>query len=531
VRLATHQFNIQISSAIKIYSLLIKRNTAMRFHNSLISSSTDTYSMPSCRYYSSKQIAIVTLPRTAFAPLSDPEAKSIRGGVAAPDRVTPENFTPAPTPPVHSPTPARRPSDIHWSPTLQNVLDQPSSNLPWHLGIAGVLFFCVFGAWAWFGQVQEVSTAPGKLIPKGEIYKVQPTAQAEVSKVLVREGEKVKVGQILAELDHRLQINEIVGLEESIQANQLELFQTKGLINQTQLEIQTRQAISTAQMQSQVAAIAEVKTDSNTYRQLLTDIQAEMTAYQGRLDRLQPLVDEGAIAKDHLFEVEQTLRQRQQTVTQNQGNLQKASASVAQLQAKLAQTEAEGQQSQLEAQQKSQQLNIQISQLQSKIAAAENSLKAAKTKLKYTFIYAPVSGVVTDLKVHNIGEVTKPGETFAEIMPNGASLVLSAFLPNQEAGFVKEGMPVRMKFNAFPFQRYGTVSGKVLFIAPDATIDEQLRSGYRIEVALDQSTLGGKSNLLKAGQTATAEVVTRQRRIIDILFEPLQQLQKNGLSL
>ncbi len=498
----------------------------MRLHHSSVSSLINADSTPSRRYRLTKQLAIADLTGMAFTPLPDPEAKSIRGGVAAP-----ENFAPAPTPPVHSPAPTRHLSDTHWSPTLQNVLDQPSSNLPWHLAVAGVLFCCVFGTWAWFGQIQEVSTAPGKLIPKGEIYKVQPTAQAEVARVLVREGEKVKAGQMLAELDHRLATNEIEGLQESIQADRLQLSQTKGLIAQTQLEIQTRQAISSAQMQSQVAAIAEIQTDADTYRQLLTDLQAEMTAYQDRLDRLQPLVDEGAIAQDHLFDVEQTLRQRQQTVTQNQGDLQRASASAAQLQAKLAQTKAEGQQSQLEAQQKLQQLNIQVSQLQSKIATTENSLKAAKTKLEYTFIYAPVGGVVTDLKVHNIGEVTKPGETFAEIMPNGASLVLSAFLPNQEAGFVKEGMTVRMKFNAFPYQRYGTVSGKVLFIAPDAIVDEQLGSGYRIEVALNQSTIGGKTNLLKAGQTATAEVVTRQRRIIDILLEPLKQMQKSGISL
>jgi hemolysin D len=513
----------------------------MRLHNSLVGSLVKADSTTSRRSYLSKplvskQLAIANLRGIALTPLLDPEAKSIRGGVAAPGGVAPggvapENFTPTPTPPDPSPAPARPPSDLHWSPTLQNVLDQPSSRLPWRLAVAGTLFFCVFGAWAWFGQIQEVSTAPGKLIPKGEIYKVQPTAQAEVARVLVREGEKVKAGQMLAELDHRLATTEIEGLKESIQADRLQLQQTKGLISQTQLEIQTRQAISAAQTQSQVAAIGEVQADANTYHQLLTDLQAEMTAYQGRLDRLQPLVDEGAIAQDHLFDVEQTLRQRQQSVTQNQGDLQKTVASSAQLQAKLAQTKAEGQQGQLEAQQKLQQLNIQFSQLQSKIAATENSLKAAKTKLEYTFVYAPVSGVVTDLKVHNIGEVTRPGETFAEIMPNGASLVLSAFLPNREAGFVKEGMPVKMKFNAFPYQRYGTVSGKVLFIAPDATIDEQLGSGYRIEVALNQSNIGGQKTSLKAGQTATAEVITRQRRIVDILFEPLKQMQKGGISL
>jgi hemolysin D len=467
------------------------------------------------------------LPTPSLATLSESEARAIRGGVASPEAIAPLPASVSSSMPAFTPT---QPPSPHWSLPLQNMLDQPPSSLPWRLAVAGVLFCSVFGSWAWFGQIQEVSSAAGKLIPKGEVYKVQPTAQAEVVRVLIREGETVKAGQVLAELDRRLINTEIEGFKESIQADQLQLLQTQTLIDRTQLEIQTRQAISAAQMQSQVAAIESAQMDTNTYQQLLTDLQAEMNAYQNRLDRLQPLVNEGAISQDHLFEVEQSLRQRQQAVTQNQGDLQKNVASIEQLQAKLAETKAEGQQSQLETQQKLQQFKIQVNQLQSKIAATENALKSAKTKLESTFIYAPVGGVVTALKLHNIGEVTKPGETFAEIMPQGASLILSASLPNQEAGFVKEGMPVKMKFNAFPYQRYGTVSGKVVFVAPDATIDEQLGSVYRIEVALDRSN-SNQQSLLKAGQTATAEVVTRQRRIIDILLDPLKRLQKSDLSL
>jgi hemolysin D len=86
-----------------------------------------------------------------------------------------------------------------------------------------------------------------------------------------------------------------------------------------------------------------------------------------------------------------------------------------------------------------------------------------------------------------------------------------------------------MKFNAFPFQRYGTVSGKVSYIASDAVVDEQMGSIYRVEMVLNQSGISGQR--LKAGQTATAEIVTRQRRIMDVLFEPIQQLQKSNLTL
>jgi hemolysin D len=446
-----------------------------------------------------------------LTPLSPHESLHVRGGVAAPD--LPDAIAPPP----------------QWSPPLQNLLDQPPSSLPWRLAIAGILFCCAFGSWAWFGQVQEVSRATGTLIPKGKTYKVQPTTQATVARILVQEGAQVKAGAIIAELDRRLVDTEVEGLQEQIYADRLQWAQTQGLIEKTGLEMQTQQAIAAAQMQSQSAAMTESQTDAATHRQLLADLQTEMTAYQERLDRLQPLVNEGAIAQDHLFEVEQTLRQRQQTVTQTEGDLQKAAATTQQLQANLVQTAAEGKQKQLQAQQKLQQLQMQSSQLQAKMVATENALKRARTQRDQTFIYAPVSGVITDLKLHHSGEVTQPGQTFAEIMPQSATLVLSANLPNQEAGFVKAGMPVQMKFNAFPFQRYGTVAGKVGYIAPDAIVDQQLGSVYRVEVRLNQLEISGQE--LKAGQTATAEVVTRQRRIIDVLLEPIQQLQKQNLTL
>ncbi len=210
-------------------------------------------------------------------------------------------------------------------------------------------------------------------------------------------------------------------------------------------------------------------------------------------------MEEGAIAKDHLFEAEQALGERQRAITQSQGELQQALGEATRLQAGLIQKQAEGRTAQLEAQERIQQLEVEITQLKAKIAETNNLLKSAE----------------------------------AEMYPYNAPLVLSASLPNQEAGFVKTGMPVQVKFDAYPYQDFGIVPGKVISISPDAKSDERLGEVYRVEVALARNyiTTNRQTIKFKAGQTAGAEIIIRRRRVADILLEPFRQLQKGGIDL
>jgi HlyD family secretion protein len=216
-----------------------------------------------------------------------------------------------------------------------------------------------------------------------------------------------------------------------------------------------------------------------------------------------------------------------------QGQLTEQMAEVDRLQAEASSKQAAARQTQLEKEQKIQQLEMELNQAKSKIAETKTLLAQAKNKLKQRFIYAPVTGVISALNIRNTGEVVQPGETIAEVTPNQAPLVLEVSLPNREAGFVKTGMPVQVKFDAFPYQNYGVIPGKVVSISPDAKTDERLGVFYRVEVSLDRDSVKANNQTwkLKAGQTATAEIVIRQRSIADILLDPLKQLQKGGMNL
>ncbi|HEY9846563.1 MAG TPA: HlyD family efflux transporter periplasmic adaptor subunit, partial [Candidatus Caenarcaniphilales bacterium] len=284
---------------------------------------------------------------------------------------------------------------------------------------------------------------------------------------------------------------------------------------------------------AQVVAIAQAKTNAATTQKLLAQLQTEAAAQKARLERLKPLVEEGVIARERIFEVEQDLRNSQSNIIKNQGEFQQNLTESQRLTAGLAQKQAEGQTTQLEAAQQTQQLEVEMSQLKARIAETQNLLNSARAKLKQSYLTSPVNGVVLSLNIRNIGEVVQPGQTVAEIAPHNAPLILSAILPNREAGFVKPGMPVQVKFDAYPYQDHGVVPGKVTSISSDAKPDERLGAVYRVEVALARNALTTNQQTIpfKAGQTATAEIIIRRRRVAEILFDPIRQLQKGGLSL
>ncbi|MBF2047341.1 HlyD family type I secretion periplasmic adaptor subunit [Leptolyngbya sp. NK1-12] len=472
---------------------------------------------------------IATLPAESLEVLSNQQAAQIYGGIASPQAPPPN---PQPERPSASPA-ARKPASSQWSVALQTLLDQPPANFPRLLMLGGLSFCVLFTVWAWFSRVQEVSHAQGRLVPQGEVYKVQPVMQGEIARVLAAEGQHVKAGDVIAQFDSRLANAEVDRLQQSLSAYRLQLLQTQGIIKQTQFGLDIQQAITTAQAEEQEAAIAQAKASTQTTQTILGQLQVEAEAYEERLARLQPLIEAGAFAKDRLFELEQTLRQHHRTVIQHQGQLKQSTTEAERLQAQLVQTQAKGKQDLLQMQERIQKLELEAAQLQAKITETETLLKAAQTKLEQMYLYAPVNGTISTLKLKNSGEVIQPGQTVAEITPERAPLILSALVPNHEAGLVQVNMKAQVKFDAFPYQEYGIVPGRVIAISPDAETDERGNAVYRLKIALDRKAVvhEGRTVQLKPGQTAQAEVVTRQRRLLDIFLDPIKKLREAGINL
>lgn len=631
----------------------------------------------------------------------DKEAASIYGGIATsvrmPQLAIPLQNEEKPTPTKHTV------NTDHWSPFVQNLLDQPTAAFPRQLILGGIAFCLAFGAWAWFGKVNEVGQARGELVPQGKAHKVHPVEMGKVANIPVKEGDTVKAGQVLVELETKLAGIEVERLKQQQVAYEKELLQKQALLDRLRMESGSRDAVAKADMKAHEVAIAQAETNVETTRAMLSQLQSDVAALQQRytnlkpladksrellvqlkadvdasrerrkqltpietktdellaqlqadvdaskvrrqqlaplaektqelikqleadvaeheqrVEELQPLVEEGAMsrerlfqaqqelrdrqqalvraqlseqtqaqeqlfaaeqalrdrenaiirtqlaeqnqakeqifaaeqaqrdrenaiiraqlaeetqAREKLFEVEQGLRDRKSQITETEGKLEQALGEAERLKAQLEQKLAEAKTTQLQTQQQVQQLEVELTQMQAKITETKNLLTTAEAKLEERFVYAPVSGVLLSLNITNSGEVVQPGQTIAEIAPQDAPLVLSAKLPDSEAGFVKVGMPVQLKFDAYPYQDYGVVSGKVSAVSPDTEKDEQMGDVYQVEITLERNyvTENGEKIGFKPGQTASADIIIRSRRIADIFLEPIRQLKEEGIN-
>lgn len=163
---------------------------------------------------------------------------------------------------------------------------------------------------------------------------------------------------------------------------------------------------------------------------------------------------------------------------------------------------------------------------QNRLARLQSEIAAAELSLQHTTITAPVGGLITTLDVRNPGAVLQPGQAIATIFPSGARLLVEARLANKDVAFIERGLPVKLKFDAFPFQDYGTVAGSVIDVSSDARIDKE-GSYYLVTIAPQQTeiTAKGKRLALRPGLAVTAEIVTERKSILNLLLEPFRQLK------
>lgn len=203
------------------------------------------------------------------------------------------------------------------------------------------------------------------------------------------------------------------------------------------------------------------------------------------------------------------------------GDVQRLQVGMAQKQGQVAQVQAE-------AQEQMRQLQLRMTELQAKINETQVLLAQAQAQLKQRLVYAPASGRILTLNVRQTGELLQAGQQLAEIAPQNQPLILSALLPSQEVGFVKVGMPVQVKLDAFPYQDYGVIAGRVSKLSLNSKPIENAGLFYQVDIALEKHAIRAKGETIKfrPGQTGTAEIVTR-RRILDILLDPIKQLQGN----
>jgi hemolysin D len=455
---------------------------------------------------------------------------------------------PTPAPSLALPEPVAleaQPLDLDWSATTHEAIDV-LPNL-WSRGVLYLMlgFTAIILPWAAFSQVDEVGIAQGRLEPKGNTIRLDAPVSGTVAVMHVREGQSIQKGQPLMELQ-----SEIVNGD--LQQAQVKL---EGLLNrQTQLiaiKTQLESSLSTARQQvraqaaSQQASVDKIKQQQTSQQDSLGLIGELLKKDRAKVTLLNQLASQGAIPRSQAEDAERVAIQNNQLLQKTYADIQQSKGEFQKQQIEYQRILREGELNLIDKVRQVRLLESQITDAQSQIAQAQTQIKLLQYQRQQRVLYAPASGTLFQLPIQHPGAVVSPGQLVAQIAPQTARLVLRARMDNKKTGFIKVGLPTRLKFDAYPFQDYGILKGRISWISPTSTQvppssavtplanSANSASNFEIEVALEQPfvQIQGKAVALKAGQTATAEVIVRQQRVLDLFLAPFRKLSRDGLQL
>jgi hemolysin D len=475
-----------------------------------------------------------------------------------------------------------------WSSAVQEQLEA----LPqvWTRGLLYFLgiFALVALPWVLFSKVDETSLARGRLEPKGATIRLDAKSNGTVVAVRVKEGQSVQKGQVLLELESNILRSDFQQTQAKLSGQINRLAQTELIKNQVMSSLAVQKQQNQAQRiekQAQVAqarqtlATTQLSTPLQTAEKLTQVEKAEAnlnaahrtlkvvrTGHQNNLaevERYRKLWKKGAIAEIKVVEVQQQATSSSNELIQAEGAVQDAEKILQgqrktyqklqqQLQAEQTQSqlrlkEQTGNQQSLEqggeltlskSQQQLDDLIAQLSTLKSEIVQTQKQIQSLTLQLEQRVVRSPTNGIIFQLPVKKAQTFVQPGQVVAQIAPQGLPLILKAQASSQQSGQMRVGMPVKLKFDAYPFQDYGVVPGSLRWISPDSkTVELGQGQGqseiFELEITLDQTHIENADRRIQLtpGQSATAETIIRQRRIVDFILDPFRQLQKGGLKL
>ena len=430
-------------------------------------------------------------------------------------------------------------------PAAEEIVETPAAPLGALVVWLVALLLIVAFAWSYFGRIDIVAVANGKISTEGSTKIIQPAISGVVININVHEGQRVKKGETLLALDKTTAEKDVATANQSLNAARVERDilrrlavggNTDDIINnadlpdeakamlrqfassQTALSAARQQAVNgmISNYQQQLQLNQQAKNQLETNAQNLKNRKAEI---EKRLPNANP-VDKLRL-QNELSNIDQRITSADSAVLgQNQQLLQSQSAL----------TQAQNQ-SQTQNAETNSAFSNQIIAAEKRIIELENNLVKAKQILAQTTITAPVDGTVLSLTVKTIGGVVNAGQQLAQIVPEKVSLYVDAALDNQDVGFVKSGQRVVVKVATYPFQRYGYLEGTVENISPDAIQDDKKGLIYKAKIKLNDEK-SSKQNQLKLlpGMSVSAEITTGQRRIIEFFLDPLMTKADESLK-
>jgi hemolysin D len=462
---------------------------------------------------------------------------------------------------IPAPPRRRRDHELEFLPAALEIVETPASPIGRAIGATIIAFFCLAVAWACFGTVDIVATAPGKIVPTGRTKIVQPFEIGVVRAIHVHDGQSVRQGDVLIELDPTIGDAEREHLHGDLIAAQLDIARLRAALESgpdamaafrppagasaALIATQRRFLLDqTAEHRAKLAALDRQQTQKEAER-------ATSAATIAKITRLIPLLQQQAEIRQTLYEHQtgskvlylqslQMLVEQQQELEVQKSRFREADAAVAAIRETRNQADAEHRRV----------LFDDLTKAEQKAAGFTQDVIKADRRTALQLITAPVDGVVQQLAVHTVGGIVTPAQPLLVVVPSDSRLEIEALVSNRDVGFVHAGQEAEIKVQTFNFTRYGLLHGRVLSVSQDAigrdsappndkpqggdyraSAPESQDPVYAARIALDQTQMQVEDRLvnLSPGMAVTVEVKTGSRTLIGYLLSPLRRYRQESL--
>ena len=416
-----------------------------------------------------------------------------------------------------------------------------------HWLLAAIIgFFAVAVVWAWLSQIDEIARGDCKVITASQTQYVQNLEGGIIDKILVREGDTVKKGQVLFQLDrtrfasaYREGYQGELGLRAKVARLTAEVKGTQlkmpaEVVKGARALADAETAVYRAHINDLAARNAVLKTQLEQRTQELAELRSKRERTREQLEILKqeiaitaPMVKEGAVSEVELLRL-------QRESTRLRGELDGATLAIPRAQSAIEEVKRKMQDN--ESQFRSQAAN-ELSAARGELAKVAEAVPGLQDKMARTLVRSPVNGVVKTIANKTPGGVVQPGTPMAEIVAVEDSLLIEVRIRPQDIAFVKVGQKATVKLAAYDYSIYGGMEGKLVYVSADS-IQPQTQSGVASEpyyIAHVRTTKPGieyRGKLLPVipGMTGRVDVLIGHRSVLHYLLKPINKTLETALT-
>jgi hemolysin D len=375
-----------------------------------------------------------------------------------------------------------------------------------------------------------VAVAQGKIIPSGYSKVIQPLESGVITAIHVRDGQFVKRGDVLIDLNTTVNDADQERVVNEHRAAKIDALRLRTLIaggnafappddvNPQYVALQQQRlrdqfAEFNAKVEAAKQVIDQRKAALEGTKENITRLKATVPIEKERAATYKKLLEDQYVSKMDYLQFEQQRIDREQELAGQKQKLIQDSAALSEAEKNYRALVSEFQRIR----------QTELSEVEMKAASLSQEVVKAGQKTDFQKLTSPIDGVVQQLAVHTVGGVVTPAQQLLVVVPQESPVEVEAWLENKDIGFVNIGQPVQIKVETFPFTIYGVINGTVVTVSHDAIQQEKGGLVYSTRVSMARGTMQveEKTVNLTPGMAVTVEVITGTRRAIEYFLSPL----------